>query len=452
MSTRRNVIITISIILLCMLLVTQLVGDPGPSSSAREVALQVSGSDSLDSGDPLDQYVHLTAIVHLNDKELRELESMNAQYLEKRPNLHVDITNYSSSDAYSYLKQHARLGDNPDIMLLDYIWVNEFASAGYLSHQLERYIKVKNGNLDELLQWNNYVWADPYASDPYVAVVNERVLKDEATGLIPSSLSEWMAYQQSRIQAEEEANVNQEDMADMDDIEDDGLQERDTVSTGILYVSPEDPLAFISLIWMLGGGWEQAIGGMPQIAGDSEQLIKQLFGHQILPDDQQPDQSEESDQQELPEQSSKEEAQVPLLYQRQLSNEQMWMRFDAGLLPVLIMRQSELLNQRPRMMEYRYSLVRTDNERRGGWISGTSLAVSATSQHAEEAFQWIDAMTSGMRRADPADAVGQSFRSDPELAIKLGILQREIMALFEESEAADNWNQRLIDSWDRRPR
>jgi len=424
-----------------MLLVTQLVGDPGPSSSAREVALQMSGSDSPDSGDALQEQILLTAIVHLSDDDFRELEAMNAEYQEKRPAIHVDIANYTPEDAYSYLREHARIGDNPDIMLLDYIWVNEFAAAGYLSHQLESYIKVKNGNLDQFLHWNNYVWADPYQSDPYIAVVNERVLKDETTGLIPGSLEEWTAYQQRRMaeeaEADEPADGREQPAAD----EEEGVQPAaGSAADGIIYVSPDDPYAFISLTWMLGEQWERTGNGMYRIAGDGDSLMRQLFGNEARQDGEGEDAS------------SKTEPTDPLLYRQNLTVDQMWERFDAGLLPVLIMRQSELHIRRPRMIEYRYSLVQSDQERRGGWVHGTSFAVSATSRHAEEAFQWIDAMTSGMRRADPANVIGQSFQSDPELTKKLEVIGTHIRNVFEEAETADGWNQRLLDSWDQRAR
>jgi ABC-type glycerol-3-phosphate transport system substrate-binding protein len=402
-SKRKNVIIAVSIVVLCMLLITQIIGDHSPRPSAREVALQLSDSGARDTEDLPEEQVQLNAIVRMSDKQFQELEELNSLYNEKQSAVRVTLTNYTKNNAYSYLKEHARIGDNPDILLLDYTWVNEFAAAGYLSHQLESHIKVKNSNLDQLLHWNNYVWAEPYYSDPYVAVLNERAILNNEMEALPSSLNEWIDYQAARSSKE------------------------DNIPGGIVYAQQDDPLAFISLVWMLGEKWEQADNGMYVIAGESDSLMDLLFGKKEV--------------------DGETDSGSALLFTESLSDEEKWNRFDEGLLPILIMKLSELEQERPNLKDYAYALVRTDGERKGGWVAGSGFAVSSTSTYPEEAFKWINAMDENNRRADPSEVVGQSFQSDPELLLKLDVIKAQLVGLYNGSIEAVSWNAAITDRW-----
>lgn len=403
MSLRRNILIAIAIIVLCTLLIAQMLRDQATYSSAGNISIERTPLSAETEGAESEQIVELTAAVVVNAEQYAQLTKRNEQLREDFPHIQVKLMPLDASEAYDYYKEQSRLGSAPDMMLLANEWVNEFAASGYLSHQLEQFIQVKNSNATELMSWNGYTWAVPYWEDPYVVAVNPTVeglfLGDT---LLPRSLEEWNML---RV-----------------------IRSADGLTDGIIYYDPDDPYAFVSLILSLGGEWVREPGGMIQLSASQDRLLDLLFG--ASPED------------------DKNVPLYPLAVTEAYSPDELWSSFAEGKIPIVIARLSEL--QTRGFAEWQIpGLVEMEEPQYSLWRTGYSFAVASTSAYPEHAFRWLQALTEGGIGSSPSPQ-DKAFEADPDLMRKMKILQEVLEELYQKQIEPLEVNNRLSELWSAR--
>src|SRR5690606_17381023 len=123
----------------------------------------------------------LRAVIYGNDEEVEAFRSRNEAFMERYPNIQVELIHYAKEEAYKHLAEEAMLGgEAADIFLLDNTWVNEFAAKGMLAPIAESSAEEGSPTLipafQRQVQWNGYIWGMPLDSDPYVLVWNRNAL------------------------------------------------------------------------------------------------------------------------------------------------------------------------------------------------------------------------------------------------------------------------------------
>lgn len=398
MSVRKNALIGLAIIVLCMLLITQLIGKPTPRQPEGNLTLEAIGKDQEITNDQPTEIIHLTATVHLSQMQFEALKERNDRFSKEHPYIQVQLENIDVKQAYTILKEHAKAGLSSDIMLLDYIWTNEFAASGYLSHELDSYIPMKVSAASPYTVWNGYSWAVPSYYDPYVMVMNNPVFQDY--GSYPVTFDEWQQFQEIYSEGDQ--------------------------SQSAIYLEANDPYAFMSLMWSLGEEWGQAANGMYEIHTAETVFHNKLFAPRDY--------------------EGKDEPIPPLVVTDPLLSNEKWNLVSTGIVPAMIVKLSEwrsYLNDNganPNLL-----LKQFDG---GLCLTGTGYAVSADSEHQAEAFEWIAAMRQLSSGPDAEVLSGRSFSADPELYKKMEMLRGTLPLLYEGSMTTEEWNELLVQRWD----
>ena len=403
MSFRKNILIVLAIIALSMLLIMQLIGTRTPQTSSGNNTPEPASEETSRADEEADKIIRLNAVVHMSPEDFQAFANRRDSVRSVLPNVQVELTNVTEDgNVMTFYREQARLGISPDIMLLNNEYVSEFAAAGYLSHQLERYIPVRSSKLDGQIGWNGYTWAVPYEHDPYVIISNMTEAGGFAEGeALPTTVEGWQQLRDKRTA--------------------EGRQE------GLIHIEAQDPFALVSLIWALGGEWTQADNGMLQLSSESVPLLGLLYGGDSI--------------------TGQKEAFAPLLVTQPLSSDDKWEQFEQGLIPIMVVRLSELKARGGDSYLPVTALVKETAEE-GLWAAGTSFAVSSVSEHPGEAFAWIEAM----RRSDDTvpETMIRTFNQDPELRLKLAMLAFLMPELARGMIPVEETNSRLSELWSAR--
>lgn len=440
MSKRKNGVIFIAIVLLCMVLLTQLLGDTSnhiPSSFDND---ETTGLDNDPQAAKGNDRIELTAVVFMEPEEFQLLTAWNKEFEQQHTGTTVELTNVSKQDAYQYLIDLARNGESSDIMLLDNTWVSEFAALGYLSHRTSEFSPDENGKsrLDQALgqvKWNGYVWAIPRDVDPYVAVWNPTLFERDGKAELPDTIEQWMERHQSLISDNEQYKG--------------------------IYADLDDPQAFISLIWAFGGEWSDSSEHMYTIQpSDNETVLDKLLSVETI--------------------EGKATIKKPLLNLQKLTPSQSWDRFSLGEFSVMFVRASDLIRYGTDLTNVSTVLVNEAEARQnkeGLWLSGTSYAVSSETLQQEAAYAWIIMMTDMTRQLKSFDLTnklsasissmdtekfrqlfhseeikkavesGRAWSADPKLPGKLNLLRNVMNDLFSAEWPPSEWNEQLQRQW-----
>jgi ABC-type glycerol-3-phosphate transport system substrate-binding protein len=419
-SKRKNGFILIAILLLCMLLLSQLVGDTSEQRPSEVDPLQVSGTPSELQSIRSQEQVELRVKVFMNAAEFRLLTQWNQQFEAKYPEYKVSLTNLSREQAYTSLKALDRAHILPDIMLLDNRWVTEFAANGILSPHISEYVpedqQTKLSQTIDQVSWNGYQWAIPRDVDPYVAVFQSSLFEVDGEIIYPVNLEEWLAKKEQLLEEQE-------------------------VYKGI-YLDGQDPLSLLSAVWAFGEEWALSDDGMFVLQSEKQTPFIHALLHTDIPEGL------------------------------------VWEVFDASELPAMITPLSKWLMEAEGKGALQTKLVNKPNQTGGLWISGTSYAVSSSTPYQQDAYQWISFITSLNRQLQLIEVTGKlpahvsTFESseflglpqwdvireavdnarvlpsDPRLRQKLEALQ-SVMKDFQlnSEQPLFTWNERLIEEW-----
>ncbi|GJM81320.1 hypothetical protein HMSSN139_38160 [Paenibacillus sp. HMSSN-139] len=140
---------------------------------------------------------HIQVAVQMNESDFHRLEEMNRQFTVSHP-VEVDLVNVPVEESYaSFQRQLMKLGESPDILLLDNVWIRRFAAEGYLLPTEGYYSGSLSGEVlsASLIpnEWNGYVWGVPLDVDPYVLVYDADKLKLLGLERPPASADDWNA-------------------------------------------------------------------------------------------------------------------------------------------------------------------------------------------------------------------------------------------------------------------
>ncbi|WP_162463097.1 sugar ABC transporter substrate-binding protein [Paenibacillus psychroresistens] len=146
----------------------------------------------------------LKVTVSMQPAEFALLQKQSDEYTKNNEDIHVELKNIP--DGYSELKKANQMGDAPDLMLMDNLWVNEFAALGFLRPIDEFFTGEQQSKgimtLMNQVKWNGYMWAIPKDVDPYILVWNKDIAKENKWQHAPESAEEWIAWNKTLMHPE----------------------------------------------------------------------------------------------------------------------------------------------------------------------------------------------------------------------------------------------------------
>ncbi|GIO39138.1 hypothetical protein J41TS12_39990 [Paenibacillus antibioticophila] len=278
--------------------------------------------------------------VQMSESEFSRLQQMNSKISEEL-NMDVELTNFPYDSDYTSVQNELRLGEAPDVLLLNNIWVRRFAAEGYLSPTESYYSGSLTGELLTASlapgEWNGYMWSVPMDADTYVWMIQKDRVQEAGLSL-PKNADDWMQL----ISTYEEKQ-------------------------GIPYLFAfdfSDPYAVLSLLWQLSGNGEDDKSGgafLPDEARERAVLSIEGIRHLLL----------NLEGTELKELSSS---------------------LNEGKAMFALVRWSEVAGRMDAGTDIIYPNL--DDPAAGWmWIDGRSYVVSAQSANKDAAGQWIAAMT-----------------------------------------------------------
>jgi maltose-binding protein MalE len=193
------IILGLSIVLLSQC--TKSVKEPKTAASNKVV-------EKVGKGNVVDSKMEsqtLKVTVSMQPTEFAILQKQSLDYTTTHDNIKVELNNIP--DAYTVLKKENQLGDAPDLMLLDNLWVNEFAALGFL-HPMDEFFSGEQQSqgitsLMNQVKWNGYLWAIPKDVDPYIIVWNTKTALDNKWEHAPESIDELLAWNKTMMHPEE---------------------------------------------------------------------------------------------------------------------------------------------------------------------------------------------------------------------------------------------------------
>ncbi|MBW4838481.1 MAG: extracellular solute-binding protein [Paenibacillaceae bacterium] len=288
---------------------------------------------------------HIQVAVQMDESDFRRLEEMNRQFTVIHP-VEVDLVNVPAEETYAtYQRQLMKLGESPDVLLLDNVWVRRFAADGYLLPTEGYYSGSLSGEVlsASLIpnEWNGYVWGVPLDVDPYVLVYDAVKLKQLGLERPPASVDDWNVL-----------------------ISDFKKQRPQPYLMGLDY---RDPYAAATLLWQIGGGWKPG-GSEPfyAVKGNMPLSLQQL--EQIQ----------------------------PWLLDSGAVGADSWSKFNGGELAMMILPASEA--QKHTLPQMKVWTPEVQPNLASVWIRGRSYAVSSQTDNAEAAGLWISEMTSALNQ------------------------------------------------------
>lgn len=342
MSKRKYIWITTLIILLCALLLSQVMNDATRGVIRNNGVGGQGGELPEELPSQEERQLELHVAVFMEADEFQLLTDWNRLHETNNPGMTFHLTNVSKAQLYSDFK-HALAGNEPDIVQLDNTWVTELAALGLLSHRAAEQLEADRyvANVLNQLRWNGYLWAVPRDIDPYITLLNMSMLNGEDGLRIPASPADWL-YEYER------------------------LAEPNGAAAPPFMLDEYDPLAIVSAVWAVGGDWnageEKTIGlaDADGLGGALELLVGGSAGQPFF----------------------RHSPGAPI-------------GADGGQALAAVVRLSDWLRSRSANDAL---TLHTNGDETGLWLAGTSLAVSSRSEHAAEAFAWINAMTEQTRQ------------------------------------------------------
>ncbi len=354
MSRKKNIVILFSILLLTLVMLTTVMDGTDVKAPA---SLPLTDNGDIDpvktDKDPDEETKVLTVALSMDPEEFSLLQRLTNEFESAHPEIDVELTNIPKSEIYRTYKRNAQLGNATDVMLLDNIWINEFAALGYLSHRIDEFFssELQSQQIEEMMsqvKWNGYIWGVPKDVDPYVVVWNKTRLAEVQLENPPASAEEFISI--SRL-----------------------LSDKETDRYG-LYLDPTDPYALLSLIWTAGGGFQNTTNNQVTL-NDTKTLLllESLF----------------SDKAEVAEDTPEVPSFIKDYPDYSQSSREMLLE---GKIAFMITRASLYRNFDVSYLEMT-PLPLNSGSSKSSWIHGRSYGVSSHTANTKEAFEWIQAMT-----------------------------------------------------------
>ncbi|MDR9853021.1 extracellular solute-binding protein [Paenibacillus sp. VCA1] len=130
---------------------------------------------------------------HLDESDFKELTGLNEAFVSET-GVQVELNNIPDADAYRRLTETLKVGEGPDIMLINTPWIRPLALGGYILPSESYQSSTTGGDvispISQMLEWNGYQWGVPLDMDPYVLVWRGQGSAPE-TGDSPHGEKEW---------------------------------------------------------------------------------------------------------------------------------------------------------------------------------------------------------------------------------------------------------------------
>ncbi|MEX2462438.1 MAG: extracellular solute-binding protein [Paenibacillaceae bacterium] len=204
MTRKRSLLLLFIILGLSIILLSQCtksVKEPQKVAINTVVAGNGQGKDTAS----ISESQTLKVTVAMQPAEYSLLQKKSAEFTLNHEDIHVELNNVI--DGYAELKKASQLGDGPDLMLLDNLWVNEFAALGLLRPMDEFFSGEQQSHgiatLMSQVKWNGFLWAIPKDVDPYILVWNKKIAEDNKWDHAPETVDEWLTWNKTLMHPEE---------------------------------------------------------------------------------------------------------------------------------------------------------------------------------------------------------------------------------------------------------
>lgn len=154
---RRNHWLLFAILLLALI-------NLSPSKNSANISNEDVGNAEMihpPSPEKVQEEGHLKILVQMDEADFTLLQQMNQSYMNTHP-IQVELVNIPPEASYSSTELQLELGESPDVLLLDNVWIRRFAAEGYLLPTENYYFGSLTGEVlsSSLAQneWNSYVW------------------------------------------------------------------------------------------------------------------------------------------------------------------------------------------------------------------------------------------------------------------------------------------------------
>lgn len=296
--------------------------------------------------------------VQMDESDFRRLDEMNRQFMDTY-SVEVELVNIPSTETYEvYQRRLIKLGESPDVLLVDNTSVRRFVADGYLLPTESYYPASLSGEVLGLAllpnEWNGYVWGVPLDIDPYVFAYSAAELKQFGLEHVPASQADWNTLLAAYLQ-----------------------QAPDSPLLGLDY---QDPYAVMTLLWQLAGGSAIEDTTFPFVADENIPLLLQQM-ELLRPG-------------------------LVDLNGGQSSDAKAWQPLLNGDLPMILAPASEIVKQMAGPSSVSIWLPDLKPKRRASWVSGRSYVVSSQTEHPKAAGMWISEMTSAMNQPHWYEATG----------------------------------------------
>ncbi|WP_166243785.1 extracellular solute-binding protein [Paenibacillus turpanensis] len=352
MLKRRGVALLISVMIVVFVLLNRYTDSPVPYPAIMIPGIQSSGTERAETPGPAVPQ-EITVSVPLRLEETTRLREFIAQYEVNHPDIRVRVIQQPVPAEYDSSLTVLRMGEAPDIMLVDNVWVSEWAAQGYLQ-PLDSYYtpehQVKHADdMVSQLKWNGYIWGIPKDMDPYIIVYHKQTFADDPGGVPPNFGEPLLSVHKELSNAEK--------------------------GTFGLWADPDDPYAVISLLWALGGSVERALNGQDggALSSSKEESIKLLEAYLSVPHPAEP-----------------------------LTVEEAWSYLQNGTIAMMIAPSSivkllpkdglesiEIGGQAGAANDSIPKGTARTVQRSGGWMKGRSFVITAGSDHASESAKFL---------------------------------------------------------------
>lgn len=325
----------------------------GTEPHTSQVSTNTIGEDpSQSSADLLNEQKHLTAAIAVTSNEYRMIQQLTRAFHEQKHDLRIHIQNVND-DMYEWIMSTVRLGEAPDIMLLENEWVYEMAAAGMLLPVDEVFKREEHAEhfsqVMAQLRWNGYTWAVPKEVDPYVLVWNTKMIED--LGMDAPESRDQMVAVLDRYQMEDRIGI---------------------------FTDVKDFYAVVSLYSLLQEGEENT------------KIERELLGQEVSFEQEEEEAMENNRWSHLVERWMEEWEQL---------NENPWQAMKEERIIMMIAPFSEYGKQADDSLQFipLQALNSSEEEDNSyiGLLKGKSFAISASTSYKKEALEWITYMTTG---------------------------------------------------------
>lgn len=138
----------------------------------------------------------IRVVTHVNESDFNTLLDLNKAFVSET-GIQVELKNMPDADAYRQLTAALKVGEGPDIMLVNSPWIHPLALGGYIL-PAESYQSSTTGSdvispVSQMLEWNGYQWGVPLDMDPYVLVWRRQAALPGSGDALPGD-KEWKEF------------------------------------------------------------------------------------------------------------------------------------------------------------------------------------------------------------------------------------------------------------------